>query len=690
MRLFVISVVYLVLWQVALAQEIPFLTEEEYSWLVNEISGDSAYEHIRYFTQFHRPRGGSPGLMAVARYVQDKAKEYGLENVRLIRQKSNTVSWSNHYGDLWLKTPRLKRLASTTVHPLHLSDYSRTTHIEGAEIVSVGRGTKASDYDDRDVEGKIVLTYGPISRVMEEAVWKRNALGLISYPDPAVADYPMNSLSHPDQIRWSRIPVENGEGKRGTFGFRLTARQGLELENLLRKGEPVTARVDIQSQFPREKWQVMVEAFIQGSEIGDQDIVLTGHLQEEKYSANDDASGCASVLEIGRALKRLIDGGRIDRPRRNIRFWWVTEIGSERQYFADHPEAAGSMLVNINQDMVGANQAQDLLRVQNMCRVPFSRFHFLNDVAERIMEFTMESNKGNLAVLQAGKPFPYPRPILSRLGTRHRYNAEVIPFHNNTDHMTFNEAPIGVPAISFTNWPDSYIHSSDDDLWNIDRTQLQRNAFTVAAIAYTLAAAGPPRFDAIASEVGGRGMERLAEDFRLALGWLAQSKDRFYQGVHQLDQAAKREVRAISSLAKLAAPSLGRTRIEALLSGLRSSQEDLLRSLREQYRILYHSPAPPEQLSEVEKELQAMVPGLTGGPEEFLAKRSEIEAVSGLHSLMAFEILNFVDGERSGLEVFRAVAAEARRAGLHYYGEVSPEAVRDYLNHVKSAGLLKF
>jgi hypothetical protein len=60
------------------------------------------------------------------------------------------------------------------------------------------------------------------------------------------------------------------------------------------------------------------------------------------------------MLEIGRALNRLIEEGRIPRPRRNLRFWWVNEISSQRQYFADHPEAHNEMWVNINQDMVGA------------------------------------------------------------------------------------------------------------------------------------------------------------------------------------------------------------------------------------------------------------------------------------------------------------------------------------------------
>jgi len=44
-------------------------------------------------------------------------------------------------------------------------------------------------------------------------------------------------------------------------------------------------------------------------------------------------------------------------------------------------------------------------------------------------------------------------------------------------------APIGVPGTSLTNWPDEFIHSTGDDLEQIDATQLERNAVVVAGVA---------------------------------------------------------------------------------------------------------------------------------------------------------------------------------------------------------------
>lgn len=671
---------------------IPFLDEEEYQWMANEISGDASFEHIRFMSQFHRPTGGE-GLMKLAEYVEKKANEYGLEDVKLIKQAHTRRPWNAKYGEIWLTSPGIRLLASTNQVRLHLADNSRTTHLEDIEIVYVGSGTKDKDYEGTNVEGKIVLAYGGNGKVMSEAVWKRNAAGLVTFPDPLIADYPVNALSRPDQIHWSSIPAESRDGQPGTFAFMLSSRQGLELRNLIAAGKPVMAKVDIESEFgsPEEAWQVMVEARITGTEIHTQDIVLTAHMQEEKFSANDDSSGCANLLEIGRAVQKLVREGRIKAPRRDILFWWVTEISSQRQYFADHPGAHKNMLVNINQDMVGANQAQDVMRVQNMTQVPFSRFHFLNDVAESVLDFVIEGNRGNLAVLQAGNPELYPRGIFSKLGSRHRYNAAAVPFHNNSDHMTFNEAPIGVPGISFTNWPDNYIHSSDDDLWNVDATQLQRNAFVVAMMSYVIARADESSLPEIAAEVTGRGMERIGTDYRLALSWIAEDESSYFAAVQQVKEAISREKRAIDSLTQIAATGKSVDLLRDYSKQLDLTENNLLEGLGSQFAALHgKNPRKHEKLSETERALSALIPAIKGDTEEFLTGRRDIKRVDGLHGIMAFEVISFIDGMRSGLDIFRAVRAEAKRAGVHYYGEVKAADVYQYLKNAEETGLIGF
>ena len=677
----------------ARGQEVPFFSETHYRYLAGEISGDAAYEHLRFMTQFHRPRGGAPGLMRVAEYIEARAREYGLQDVKLIRQKAENPPWHARSASLWMIEPEIRLLADIMQTPIRLADYSRSADVT-AEVVDVGPGLIEADYAGKDVRGKIVLAHGAAGGVMEQAVWRRGAAGVICFPDPAGLGYPLNALDHPDQIRWTTLPATSREstGRKDapTFAFVLSSREGQALRARLASApKPVKVRAQVDAEYGGEAWQVMVEAFLRGSEIGDQDVVLTGHMQEEKYSANDDGSGCASTLEIARALARLVREGKIPRPRRNLRFWWTTEISSERQYFADHPAEIRKLLVNVNQDMVGANQGQDVLRVQNVTRVPFSRSHYLTAVAERVVRFLVEANTAQLAVAQAGGGQAAPKPVHATLGTRHRYNAAMIPFHNSTDHMTFNEAPIGVPGITFTNWPDNYIHTSDDDLWNIDRTQLQRNALAVAMIGLTVASASKGTVPQLAAAAYDAALAHLARDVAVANSLLEPGD---YRRAHaQIRQGIAREKRALESVAAADRPGAAHPVVSALVAALDRMQAALLldqQRLREALGL--QDSAPPAPPSEREQEMARRIPRLAAGPAEFLAKRNEIGNVEGLHGLMAFETLNFVDGRRTAWEIYEAVAAEAQHAGAFYYGTVSPEKIDQCLKNVEKAALIRY
>jgi len=677
------------------AQSLTVLPMDQVRLISEEISGDAAYEHIRHNTQFHRPRGGADGLFEVARYYEEKAREYGLDDVQLIKQAYWIPPWNARSAELWIQGSEPERIASMLETPLHLADYSRSADIT-AELVDIGVAD-SEGYAAQDVEGKVVLTYGPLGDVMREAVGNRGAAGVVWYPNPffeGTGTQPPG-FDRPDQIRWVGIPAE-AEGWEPTFAFNLSLRDGIALRNRISAAsEPILVRARIDASFGSEAgddpWQVMVEAFIRGTEPGiGQDIVLTGHMQEEKFSANDDASGTANVLEVGRALASLIAQGQLPRPRRNLRFWWVTEFSSQRQYFADHPEAHHEMWVNVNQDMVGADQSQDVLRKQNVTRLPASRFHFFNDVVESVVEYMVATNTYELAQAQAGIPM-YPRPHLSKLGSRHRYNAEMIFFHANTDHIPFNEAPIGVPGITFTNMPDRFIHSSDDDLWNIDRTQLGRNAVAAALIAYTMATADERQVPILAAETAGRGAQRIARNLGLGLSWISRATDRaaaYHQAADQVRYAAERERLAAESLAEISPQAV--EHVAPLVQAVDEREAQAVRELEAHYRRLSGGEAPTERIpSEGETRLSTLRPALNAGPGDFLEGRGQIRTVPGLHNLMSFEVLNLVDGNRTADDIYRYVAGQAREAGEHYYGAVTPDMVHRFLENSAEVGLIR-
>ncbi len=153
------------------AQDLPVLNRELTRQITQEISGDAAYEHIRFQTQFHRPRGGSDGLWKVAEYMEQTARQYGLTDVQLIKQASTSRPWNARFGDLWIVEPEPERIASNIQSVLHLADYSRPTDVTG-ELVDIGAGAP-EDYQRVDVSGKVVMTYGALGTVMREAVGNR-------------------------------------------------------------------------------------------------------------------------------------------------------------------------------------------------------------------------------------------------------------------------------------------------------------------------------------------------------------------------------------------------------------------------------------------------------------------------------------------------------------------------------------
>jgi hypothetical protein len=112
MRCTLLAAVILAAAQAASAQSLPILDPSHVAHITQEVSGDAAYEHIRHNTQFPRPRGGSDGLWQVARYYEEKAREYGLTDVRLIRQAYTVAPWNATSAELWITGSQPERLAS--------------------------------------------------------------------------------------------------------------------------------------------------------------------------------------------------------------------------------------------------------------------------------------------------------------------------------------------------------------------------------------------------------------------------------------------------------------------------------------------------------------------------------------------------------------------------------------------------
>ena len=683
----------------AAAQTTPFLTDAEIRMLSNEISGDRSFETIRVLTQWHRD-SGMEGYFKAAAFMVDAAKGAGLQEVAFIEQPLEGPGYTARSAELWLVEPVEVKLADIGDHAVYLADGSHDANVT-AEVVFIGDGSEAA-VRDLDVRGKIVLTSGSASTAVRTAVNGKGAVGVISYV-PSESKSPMD---FPDQIGWTRIPAA-APGQRGTFAFNLSPRKGDALRQLLSTSMPqdvfatgtkakggravVRARVDTEiSDGPGRSG--FVEAWIRGTRFPDQQIIVTAHLQEEQGSANDDGSGSGNILEVGRVLTKLIAEGKLPRPLRDIRFWWTDEIYSEYRWFRDHPADVGKVLANVHQDMVGAKQSMGS-RVQHLIHNPFSRMSYLDAIYESIGTYLVQTNNGYLAASrQGGLPRPHTRPIYSTRGTREGYNARFVPWFGSSDHFVFQD--FGHTAVAAINWDDFWIHSSEDDLFQVDPTQLARNTFLTAATVLVLAYAEPSDVPLIAGETYSQGARRLARDLEVAMRQVAgpgqPSTQQLKDAALLIEQGIQREVRAINSARVFAAGDQRATAtIDALERNVRVRERPMADEVAAFVRARTGAAPPQAALSAAEAAAHRKVPRNVASWDTYFTKRDAVPASPGLHGLMRREVFHFVDGRRSYYDIYRAVRAEALVAGAWYYWTVGLEDVVSLLDAGVKAGALE-
>ncbi|HEX8503078.1 MAG TPA: M28 family peptidase [Pyrinomonadaceae bacterium] len=688
--------------RVCRAQTTPFLSDEEIRTLSNEISGDRAFEHIRWLTHWHRD-SGMEGFFKARDYVVQAARDAGLEEVRFIDQPLPGPNYTARAAELWMVEPVELKLADIGEHAVYLADMSRDADVT-AELVDIGDGTEEA-LKGLDVKGKMVLTSGPPQRAVDNAVARRGAVGVVTYQ----TSEGRNPLDFPDQIAWQRIDAEPPAGTKGTFAFVLPPRTGDTLHRILQTkgpqdlfatGKPapggrvvLKAKVDTDIGAAPGKTG-FVEAVIRGTRPGRQQIVLTAHLQEEQGSANDDGSGCANLLELARAFNKLIREGKIKRPQRDLRFWWTDEIYSEYHHFGQHPEEVRQILANVHQDMTGANLAMGS-RVQHLIFAPHSRTSYLDAVFESIGTYLIQTNNGFLAAnRQGGLPRPFTRPLYATRGTRQGYNARFVPHFGSSDHLVFLEGAVGIPAVALINWDDPYIHSSDDDLHLIDQTQLRRNNFLIGALAYFLANADDARVPLLVSETYAQGRRRLANDLQVALQILRDSAAEPDHGWKRaqiiVEQGAEREARALASVRAFVGENREAARLVDEMSRPASADGGTGAQLAAFYRQLYRVDPPEVKLTPAELAAGKKVPSNAASLKEYFDNRNKVSRTAGgrLHGLMRTEAFNFVDGKRSYYDIYKAVTAEAAAGGSWYYGTVSLEDVVGLLDAAVEAKAL--
>lgn len=474
--------------------QLNILPDSIYNLIAGESSGEQAYYHILELAPYEKNRTDEDykGNLHETRYVLNRFKEYGFQHAA-VERLGKTKTWDGISASLWEIHPRQTKIAD--YRDLSAILVQGSANIDTiAQLLWIGRGTGA-EIDTASVKGKILVTEAAGAQIQDEAI-RLGALGIISYNSP-------RPLVDPIQIPNARIRPNTS-----IFCINLPPREGYDLRDRLLRGDSIVVRAITKTQEVETDIQVPV-FFIEGTDKDAKEVILSAHLFEGyvKLGANDNTSGSAAILEVGRVLNTLIETGAIPRPKRNIRFLWMPEFEGSVPWANSHKDITGKTLCNLNLDMVGLwlSRSNSFLCLH---RTTFGNPHYINDVLESIFHYVGATNKGFTAT-GAGRPEPL-KPIFSLTGSRDPFYYSVGAHQGSSDHEVFNDFGVQVPGVMIVTWPDNYYHTSGDRAGICDPTQLRRAVVIAAVAAYSIASAGEDGALKIASEVSPNAVKRLA------------------------------------------------------------------------------------------------------------------------------------------------------------------------------------
>lgn len=621
-----------------------------------EVDGVATLETVRQLAQFHRVQG-SPGFAAAAELMKRKASAAGLAGAAIERFPADGktkyahflshVGWDPVSGLLEEIAPTARIVASFPDLPVALADYSQDADVT-AELVDAGAGTDASDYAGRDVRGKIVLADGTLPVVHRLACEERGAAGFLSaYPNQKT---PWSGDDR-DLIRWGHLSPYQLQNR---FAFMVSKRQAEDYRARLRAGEKIVLRARVKAKMVPASYDVVV-ATLQGTDPSAGEIVVTAHLCHQSAGANDNASGSAAILEVGRSLAAAVRRGTLPRPKRTIRFLWLPEITGSQAYLVRHPELVQAFVAGVHMDMVGG-VLWTTKGTFHLSRTAETLPHVVNAVAEAWFDQVVAASR---SYAEGREPSAYAGFVWPP-GSRESFLGDVRAIEMGSDHEVFEAAGFRVPMVYFHDYPDVTIHTQKDLPENLDATKLGRVAYIGAGTVWTLAAlpdAEAPRLLAVArasveQQVLARGAAP-GPDPALA------AREAIASGIGTLESLAR--------LCPSVAPDVAKD-VEHLRAAMPPAPpaSDRRRPLK--------NPEIRGPLNVYYYDYFADIPGanLSGIA---LAARPDGE-------VLAYEAINLADGTRSVSEIRDVLSAR--------YSPVETSAVAEYFDRLAKAGVVSY
>jgi aminopeptidase YwaD len=506
----------------AAAGPLPPSAERAYQAVASRFHREDAHDVVAFMDRYWRI-AGNPGFNASIDHIRDRLVAAGFASgidagpatVRVDEFPNPGRGWDYRVGTLAFDNddePILSRerdRVSLAINSFPPSPDGRGASFGAAgpnaaslraSLVDVGAGATEADYAAKTIKGAVVLGDAPLGTLWQEAVRKRGAAGVVStqiarYIRPA--DPNAMSDEQRDVLQWGAVPYDDSVK---SFGFKASWRAADRMRRKLRQG-PVTVRVEIDASFYDGPNRSLV-AEIRGRSRPAERIVMVAHVQEP--GANDDASGCATLYGLARALAEAVRSGALPPPERTLTFMWLDEIRGSAQWISSHPAEARGVQYMFALDMTG----EDTRKTGGTFLI--EKQADPSAVWARPSDPHSEWGAGpvSAAALRGSLLNDLHLAVCLRRARDTQWVVRTNPYEGGSDHSPFASA--GVPSLLNWHFTDRYYHTNQDTLDKTSAAEMENVGVAVATSAWFLASADVRDAEASADLIEGAATRRLA------------------------------------------------------------------------------------------------------------------------------------------------------------------------------------
>lgn len=447
-----------------------------------EVSERTLYQSVKDVSSFHRIQA-SDGYRKAAKHCVSYLQKAGLE-VNHLQYPTNGKDYAGTYKLFQeyacqeaycdMVYPFNKQLANFQLEPLSIiqRSYSCDYRKQPIDVIHMDNGCDPNNYINIDFNNKIIFIHEPFS----DYHWtlEKGALGFISDFLNELPNVRTRSDLY-DSLNYTSFWWKHTEDELPAFGFVLSPRNGDNLkaviEQVNKDAKEDPSKHPYVQVCPYVNAQLfdgfidVVEAILPGS--SDETILISAHLCHPCSSANDNASGVSGAMEVMRALKELIDKGKIEPLNKTIKMILMPEFTGTYCYLCDGRDLS-LYKAGINLDMIGGKQ-QDMYGPITITNLPHACPSYVDSFASLITTFIKNDNAS------------FDKMKMSIVNTQN------VPFQLGSDHTILSDPTLSIPTIMLGQSPDKNYHTSSDTLEVIDPIVLKFSTTLAASYVYALA-----------------------------------------------------------------------------------------------------------------------------------------------------------------------------------------------------------